>query len=156
MITTYYQWCFSNKCGACISFTLLILSITLMWSSPSQAAKSTKLKTHGIDLKQMGFFLETWKDILEDAGGAFFSYFLDPPWCYGEMCWRKYLQSEDVWLKVWNLENDAILVLDWAYVPPSFKKLHLGVFPLNRKLDQSDTQKILQRKIRKHLGQNVD
>lgn len=58
MITTYYQWCFSNKCGACISFTLLILSITLMWSSPSQAAKSTKLKTHGIDLKQMGFF---WK-----------------------------------------------------------------------------------------------
>ena len=27
-----------------------------MWSSPSQAAKSTKLKTHGIDLKQMGFF----------------------------------------------------------------------------------------------------
>ena len=41
----------------------------------------------------------------------------------GEMCWRKYLQSEDVWSKVWNLENDAILVLDRAYVPPSFKKL---------------------------------
>ena len=32
MITRYYQWCFSNKCGACISFTLLILSI--LWCGP--------------------------------------------------------------------------------------------------------------------------
>lgn len=24
MMTRYYQWCFSNKCGACISFTLLL------------------------------------------------------------------------------------------------------------------------------------
>lgn len=49
-----------------------------MWSSPSQAAKSTKLKTHGIDLKQMGIFLETWKDILEEAGTCIFLILFGP------------------------------------------------------------------------------